>query len=172
MKTQPAAKAISVESLFLQHSERIFNYIRSRIENYEDAENLAQDVWIKLLESKVEITADTALSYIYKVATNLINDYLRRLYVRIEAREEVERSYSERSSISPAQEFMAREIALMEARRVECLPAQRRIIYKMSRFDEMAVADIAESLSLSFRTVENHLRLGRRDVRNFISAIA
>ncbi len=40
----------------------------------------------------------------------------------------------------------------------------------MSRYEEKSVEDIASELSLSFRTVENHLRLGRRDVRQYMSA--
>ena len=39
----------------------------------------------------------------------------------------------------------------------------------MSRYDDKSVDDIAGELSLSFRTVENHLRMGRRDVRAFMS---
>lgn len=61
-------------------------------------------------------------------------------------------------------------MAQAEQRRVECLPRQRRIIYVMSRYEEKSVEDIASELSLSFRTVENHLRLGRRDVRQYMSA--
>ena len=42
----------------------------------------------------------------------------------------------------------------------------------MSRYDDMPVSDISERLSLSARTVENHLRLGRSDIRSYMSAIA
>lgn len=172
METRQNATTISIESLYRQYSERILKYICSRIDSQEDAENLSQDVWLKLLENNSPITADTALPYLYKVATNAINDYLRRLYVKNDSRQEVERKYAERVSVTPVHEYIAKEIAAFETAKVECLPTQRRIIYKMSRFEEMAVGDIAHALSLSFRTVENHLRMGRRDVRNFITAIA
>lgn len=172
METQQPTKSQTVAELYRSHSGRILNYIRTRIENKEEAENLAQDVWIKILESEVALATETALAYIYKVAANLINDYLRKLYVRIETREEVEKTYTERTPLTPLQEYMARELAAYEMVRVECLPPQRRTIYKMSRFDDMPVADIADSLQLSFRTVENHLRMGRKDVRSYIAAIA
>lgn len=170
METQP--KSIKIEELFRKYSERILNYISTRVENREDAENLSQDVWIKALEAKCDIMIETALSYLYRIATNLINDYLRRLYVRLDSRDEIERSYAEQQPLTPAQAVVASELAALEEQRVECLPSQRRIIYIMSRYEDRTVSDIASELSLSFRTVENHLRMGRRDVRNFLTATA
>lgn len=172
MKAQVLSKSEMIGEMYLKYSERIFNYINSRIDNREDAENLSQDVWCRVLENDTEICIETASSYLYKIATNLINDYLRKFYVRTSSREDIARTYDERVTVTPAQEYEAMELAALESEKVERLPGQRRIIYIMSRYEEMAVADIAATLSLSFRTVENHLRMGRRDVRNFITAIA
>lgn len=158
--------------MYTRYSERLLNFISTRVSNREDAENLAQDVWLRILENGKEVCEQTASSYLHTVASNLVNDYLRRLYVRTGTRDELERMYSEAAALTPAQEYEALELARFEAARVECLPPQRRTIYIMSRFEDMAVAEIAETLSLSFRTVENHLRMGRRDVRDFLSAIA
>ena len=162
----------NVEVLFREYSDRILAYIRSRINNQEDAENLSQDVWMRILENDGKICMETAKSYIFKIASNLINDYLRTLYARLGAQEEIQRTHSIEYNRTPEQEYSAKQIEKMEHQRIECLPKQRRIIYIMSRFQEKSVAEIADSLSLSFRTVENHLRMGRRDVREFISAIA
>jgi RNA polymerase sigma-70 factor (ECF subfamily) len=38
----------------------------------------------------------------------------------------------------------------------------------MTRYEELPVSDIADRLQLSVRTVENHLRMGRKDVRDFM----
>ena len=172
MKTQNAQSSNWIGNLYSRYHDRLLNFISARISNREDAENLAQDVWVRVLESGKEVCDQTASSFLHTVATNLVNDYLRRLYVRAGMRDEVARLYNDTPSVTPAHEYEAAELARFEAARVECLPAQRRTIYIMSRFDNMAVADIADALSLSFRTVENHLRMGRRDVRDFISAIA
>lgn len=172
MESQEATNTVSIERLYLLYSERILNFINSRIDCREEAENLTQDVWMKVLESNQPVAEATAQSYLYRIAGNVVNDYLRKLYVRIESKDEIQRGYAEQAALTPIQEYMAKEIAMLESFRVECLPPQRRTIYKMSRYDEMGVADISEALSLSFRTVENHLRMGRRDVRSFISAIA
>ncbi len=106
---------------------------------------------------------------IYTIASNLIIDYLRRYYRSRKADDELRRGADE-TDHSVESRLLARDMAQAEQRRVECLPRQRRIIYVMSRYEEKSVEDIASELSLSFRTVENHLRLGRRDVRQYMSA--
>ena len=65
---------------YVDHYRRVLGFIASRINCEEDAENLAQDVWLRLLEYDKALSEDSILSLIYTVASNLVNDYLRRLY--------------------------------------------------------------------------------------------
>lgn len=44
----------------------------------------------------------------------------------------------------------------------------RRKVYELTRFEENSASDIAVMLNLSQRTVENHLRMGREEVRKYI----
>lgn len=172
MESSNSSKNIQIDVLFRKYSDRILNYISTRIENREEAENLAQDVWVRVLESKAALCIETALSYLYRIAANIVNDYLRLLYSKMASKDDLYEYESQKSPLTPEDELSAADLAYHETKRVEKLPAQRRIIYTMSRFDGLNVSEIAEKLSLSFRTVENHLRMGRRDVREYISAIA
>lgn len=172
MEKKSNQRLIQIEVLFRQYSERILNYIKSRINSVEDAENLAQDVWIRIMESEIVISVEKVLSYLYKIASNLVNDYLRNLYTKMGVQNDLIENQSNFSVPTPEEDLYVKQITSLESEKIECLPKQRRIIYIMSRFEEKSVADIAETLSLSFRTVENHLRMGRRDVRDYISAIA
>ena len=38
----------------------------------------------------------------------------------------------------------------------------------MNRFEDKSIADISSELNLSHRTVENHLRIGRHEIREYI----
>lgn len=160
-----------IDKLYRENSERIYKFIISRIGNEEEAENLSQDVWVKLMTVK-ELKEETAVPYIFRIATNLINDYFRGLYARMGAEEDLKDQFSDVESVTPEHRMAAAQLAEFELNRVECLPQQRRIIYIMSRFEDKSVADISAELALSHRTVENHLRLGRHDVRNYMTAIA
>lgn len=172
METIREGRNTYIARLYSENFNKILSYITSRINDSWRAEDLAQDVWLRLLTSSKEISSETALSYIYTIARNLVNDYLRNYYSAQEAGSEMARTATETDCINAESMMVADELARHEQKRVERLPAQRRIIYVMSRYEEKSVADIATELSLSLRTVENHLRMGRRDVREYIAAIA
>ena len=162
-----------VAQAYISYQGKLLRYIQSRINNYCDAENIAQDVWVKILTNGKELQCETIGSYLYTIARNLVNDYLRRLYNIALSHDdyltEVNGDFTDNSLES---ELAARELARMEEKKVECLPPMRRIIYIMSRYDEIPVDDISRKLDLSKRTVENHLRLGRKDVRTYLADIA
>lgn len=172
MKNSVCRNDSLIADSYRDNFQRILRYINSRINNICDAENLTQDVWVRVLTCDRELTAETMVSFLFTIARNIVNDYLRRLCHAMEAEETMEFELASQAVISPESEVSAADIASHELKRVECLPAQRRIIYIMSRFEDKNVEDIATELSLSSRTVENHLRLGRRDVRTYLSAIA
>ena len=54
-------------------------------------------------------------------------------------------------------------------RAVEQMPAQRREVFRMSRFRQLSSEEIAAELGLSVRTVEKHLQLALKDLRKYLS---
>lgn len=161
-----------ISRMYNEHHGHIVNYIAGIINRREDAENLAQDVWVRVLTSDKEMQEESGVSYLFVIAGNLCRDYLRRTYRQRGYMEEAMYTTEDRAATTPETELFAGELRAMEQRRVANLPTQRRAIYIMSRFEEKQLDEIAEEMQLSKRTVENHLRMGRRDVRDFINAIA
>lgn len=160
-----------VAQSYAANYEKLLRYISQRVNDVADAENIAQDVWLKLLECEKELNKETLTSFLYTIARNQVNDYLRHLYIAQDVHADLLNGANIYAQDMES-EVSARDLALKERVRVECLPPQRRIIYMMSRYDEKSVDEISDALNLSTRTVENHLRLGRRDIRSFVSAIA
>ena len=97
----------------------------------------------------------------------MVNDYLRRYYKAQEAAFFLyENADSKICETEPS--LYAEELLACEQKAVAQLPAQRRKVYELTRFEENSASDIAVMLNLSQRTVENHLRMGREEVRKYI----
>ncbi len=110
---------------------------------------------------------DTVKFFIFTIARNLLTDYLRRYYKKQEIT-----SYLYDHAVTYTNEteshVIAKELSLLERHKLETLTAQRKKIYVMSRFDEKSISEISTELSISPRTVENHLFVSRREIREFI----
>ena len=55
----------------------VYLYIYNKVSNKEEAEDLAQDVFVRLLDYKQMLRPDTVKVFIYTISRNLTNDYLR-----------------------------------------------------------------------------------------------
>lgn len=154
---------------YREYLPKITSYITFRINDAEDARDLAQDVFMKLMEYDVELQASTIRYLIYKIVRNAVNDYLRHHYVKREV-DTYLADYAPRTVNDTASHVETATIAGLELKRLAAMPERRRQVYEMRRFHDMTAKEIADTLALSRRTVENHLLTGTHEMRAYISA--
>ena len=65
---------------YLKYREHIKNYIALRICRPYEAEDLAQDVFVRLWEYKTFVKPDTVWSLLFTIARNIVTDQIRRYY--------------------------------------------------------------------------------------------
>jgi RNA polymerase sigma factor (sigma-70 family) len=84
-------QAISIELSMTQHQEetfknekgRLLNFIKSRVNNLEDAEDILQDVFLQFVNGYGAIgTIENATAWMFRVARNKIVDLYRKQKVR------------------------------------------------------------------------------------------
>lgn len=150
-----------------EYHSTILGYITYRINNHCDAEDLTQDVFVRLLDYKQMLRPDTVRFFLFSIARNLIIDYLRRHYKKQEINSYLY-NFMERSSNDTENEILARDLQICEKRLLRLLPVQRRKVYELSRFEEKSAIDISVEMNLSRRTVENHLFISRREMREYM----
>ena len=167
LKSNNAIVAEAYETL----TSQLESFIAQRVSIWADVENLVQDIWVRALTYSQPLNADTLKSFMFTLARNIVNDYLRHMYIASGVHDDI-RNGASLYADDVESAISASDLAAKELWRVNNLPPQRRRIYCMTRFEEFSVDEIAEQMNLSVRTVENHLRLGRRDVRAYIEAIA
>lgn len=158
-----------ITEYYEEYRRIVFFYICRRIDDRDDAEDLTQDAFLRLLEYRMMIRRDTLKYFLFTIVRNLVNDYLRRLYKK----QEIDRYLYEVLPVSVTDlesQVIAKDLQRWEYRKVATLSEQRRKVYVMSRFQSNSISEISQKLNLSFRTVESHLFVSRRDVREFMRA--
>lgn len=167
MKDQAKTSYLLVAESYERYRQSVFFYIYKKVNNKEDAEDLTQDSFLRLLDYQLMLRPDTVKYFLFTIVRNLVNDYLRRYYKW----QEISSYMYEVTPIGSndcESRIIADNLEQVEKEKLATLPVQRRKVYCMSRFEEKSVGDIAEVLNLSPRTVENHLLVGRREIREFI----
>ena len=157
----------SISDAYTQYARSIFLYIYYKVEDEELAHDLVQDTFLRLLSYRGEICFHTVKHLLFIIARNLVNDYLRRYYRTQEVMDELyENTKSKVCEMESS--LYAEELSECERDAVARLPTQRRRVYELTRFEGESIVDIAVKLSLSVRTVENHLCISRKEVRNYM----
>lgn len=66
-----------IADYYTKHFEELKAFVYSRLPIADEAEDIAQNIFLKLLESKKMITPITLPCFVYTMARNLIADYWR-----------------------------------------------------------------------------------------------
>lgn len=144
----------------------ILSYITHRITHRYEAEDLAQDVFVRLLDYKQMLRPDTVKYFLFTIARNIVIDYLRRYYKRQEI-DSYMYDMTATATNETEEQIIGNDLMSIERRRLAAMPEQRRLVYSLNRYEGKTSPEIATELNLSCRTVENHLFIGRREMRDF-----
>lgn len=152
---------------YTDYHHSVYLYIYYKINSKEEAEDLSQDVFLRLMNYKQLLCSETVKHFIYTIARNLVTDYLRRYYKK----QDITSYMYDHASVSSNEtesKIIADDLLAHECHRISLLPQQRRTVYEMSRFEDKSTTEISVELNLSHRTVENHLFISRKEVRGYI----
>ncbi len=146
------------KKLYFCFADKLYNFALSYLKNAHEAEELVQNLFIKVWEKRAYIDPSKSLaSLLYKMAINMVYDKMRKCtqlsYVSTD--EELEHVCCSHNDVVEAIDYEDLEKRIMEI--VAALPEQRRRIFELSRIDGLNYDEISQQLSLSRRTVENQI---------------
>lgn len=142
----------------------VFHYTKSRF----IAEELVQEVFIKCWTHRShlkEVLDPTA--YLYRMVFNHISTYLKRTANERRILDNAQ-SWMTSGQDATLQQLEANEMLRIITAAVERLPAQKKIIYHLSREQGLSYQEIADQLHLSPNTVKNHLVEAMRLLRCYL----
>lgn len=158
-----------IAETYLTQFDKLVGFISKKVSDRDDASDLAQDAFMRLLNYDREIIPGNINNLLFTVANNLVNDYLRHLYIKNDVHASIVNTadwYDEDTE----QKVVARDLALLERRKLDSMPGQRRIIYIMRMHEGKTSQEVADRLGISKRTAENHFHLGITQMREYFRA--
>ena len=153
-----------ITEYYISHRDELLAFVSSRLGGSDFAEDIVQNVFLKLLTTDKMISEVTLPSLVYTVARNLITDYYRR-HTNYEEYEHYIKSLGIRSQESV---FSVREITERLERGLARLPENCREIYRMHIYGGMKVSEISQELGEGYKSVEHRLGFARKAMRQYL----
>lgn len=141
--------------LFRRHGRELLVFASQRAG--DDAEDLVQDAYLRLLQHEDPLTIGNPRAYLYKVTANAAVDHRRKQRVRESSAEYLD-DFDALPSHLPTPETEAETALQLQHCRtaLEQLPDIQRHVFLLHRIDGWSHAEIAEALKIPRRTVERH----------------
>ncbi len=153
-----------ITEYYISHRDELLAFVSSRLGGSDFAEDIVQNVFLKLLTTDKMISEVTLPSLVYTVARNLITDYYRR-HTNYE---EYEHYIKSQGLSSQESVFSVREITERLERGLARLPENCREIYRMHIYGGMKVSEISQELGEGYKSVEHRLGFARKAMRQYL----
>lgn len=159
-----------VKDLFQRYRDKCYGFFIKLLGNPELAKDLTQDVFLNLLRKKDELENIREWdNYIYTMCRNRAYDHLKKAAHDQQYREYIFRYWNQTANLLhpnvAEKQIEAAHYSRLLEQGLKDLPDQQRLIFNMSKKEELSHQDIAEKLNISPITVRNHLHRALKNIR-------
>jgi len=158
-----------VERLFNEivkdYSERVYWHVRRFVNNHEDADDLVQEIFLKIWTALPTFRGEAQLfTWIWRIATNETLNWIRREKVRAALRfTSIDAEMERRIDSDPFFDGDAADRALSKA--VAKLPEKQRQVFILRYYDEMPYEQMSEVLGTSVGALKASYHIAQEKVR-------
>lgn len=164
------------EEIVKAYEKKVYSSALRMCKNVEDAEDIAQEAFLRLYKALPNFKGDSSLStYLYRITANLCVDALRKnsgasvvsIYTADEDGEEYTIELPD-GAPSPLEQLERKELAAAIREAIDELPDISREIIVLREIDGLSYKEIEETTGLEEGTVKSRLLRARRHLCNLI----
>ena len=155
------------KELVEKHKLSVLNLCLRFTGNKPDAEDLAQDVFMRIYQAAPRYEAKAAFTtWLYRIAVNLCLNYQRRkkllTFFSIDSNHGSEEDHQRKipdiiSSERPDTDFEKKERQQFVQKAIQSLPENQRTVVILYRYQNLSYQEIADTLETSVSAVESRL---------------
>jgi len=160
------------EELVLKSQDRIYNLCRNMLGNTHDAEDAAQDTFIKAYQKLKDFNPKASLyTWLYRIAVNTCLDYKKRpFFESFFKKSKGEEFVDELSSDWPSPEklYESKQIGLALHNSIRKLPSKLRTAIVLKEIEGLSYEEIADILEVSIGTVKSRISRAREELKRLM----
>ena len=159
-----------ITDYYIAHRDELLAFVSSRLGGSDLAEDIVQNVFLRLLTTDKMISEVTLPCLVYTVARNLISDYYHRHATFEEYEHYIKGVCSTETSTDSI--FSIREVMEGLERGLARLPENCREVYRLHVYGGMKVSEISLRLGEGYKSVEHRLGTARKVMRQYMRRYA
>lgn len=172
--------AAAFEELMLRYQNRLLTVLEHLIGDRDDAEDLAQEVFLRVYRARKSYTATSKFAtWLFTIANHMASNarrsMSRRREINLEGRASgplganpLDRLAMAASGLMPARQLDKAEMRDIIRLSLETLNDRQRMAVLLNKFEDMSYADIAEAMQLSPQAVKSLLSRARVSLREVL----
>jgi len=164
---QPSQQGCLLSSLYQRYSGELRAYLRRKVSVGHEAEDLVQEVFLRVHRSLAAEQIEHPRAYLHQVANSVVTDHFRRNQRRglsmVEV-EPVDESRTASTGPTPEESAIGDEALDRVSRAIANLPQRVREAMLLRTFEGLSYRQVAATMGISERTVEKHLARASNDL--------
>lgn len=150
--------ALAFDALYHRYWKKLFVTAINKTQDQDLAQEITQEIFVDLWERRATLNISNVSAYLNAaIRFKVISAYKNQLQTQIEYLEIPDNSTHDSLELQDFEKSLETAVAL--------LPEKTREIFKMSRFEQKSVKEIATTLQMPERTVEYHITQSLRFLR-------
>ncbi len=149
---------MAYDKIYELYSHKLFSFVFGILKNSADSEDIVQEVFIKIWESRDKLGDYRLLnSYIFTIAYNHSIDLIRKSINNDKYLDHLKKSSVVQESSSVISEIEFGELSHQAEKLIMNLPVRQKQVFQLHREKGLTYSEIAKQLGISINTVENHM---------------
>lgn len=156
------------KEIYDKYCNRLFGFILTLIHSQDAAEDITQELFMKIWINRHTLNeVENTERYVFTMAKNMTLNYIRKAKNNACLMDQL-KSHMITETTHVEDELVFSDYRQLVDNALEQLSPQRRLVFRLSRYQGLKLEEIARQLHLSRNTVKNHLAAALHFIRAYL----
>ena len=155
--------------LMAKYREPVYWHIRRLVVSHEDAQDAAQETFVRIYQSFSQIKSDKSFrSWMFRIATN---EALRLIGARPQHEASLEADASQANHLMASDYVDYNDLEAVRLQKaILCLPTKQQLAFNLRYYDELSYDEIAEAIGSTVSAAKMNYHIAKEKIKKYMSS--